>query len=114
MNSFTINRRLYSLNDVIAANRANKYKGATLKKDIEEAIGWDIKQALCKGELKPISNPCIIRINWYESSKRRDVDNVQSSQKFILDSLVKNGVLKNDSQRYVKQVYHAFWMIRTN
>lgn len=106
---FTINRQLPSLNDVIAANRTNRYAGAYLKKDIEEAIGWDIKQALVKGDLKPLTTPCIVKIHWYEATKRRDVDNIQSSQKFILDALVKNGVLKNDSRRYVRQIEHTVY-----
>lgn len=103
---FVIKRKLPSLNDVIEKNRSNKYLGAKFKSDIEEAIGWDIKQALTKGTLKPIVEPCDILIDFYESTKRRDTDNVQSSTKFILDSMVKNGVLKNDNRKWVKQIYH--------
>lgn len=106
MNEFTINRRLPSLNDVIDQNRTNRFKGANFKKDIEEAIGWDIKQALTKGTLKPINEPCVVFIIWHEKTRRRDVDNIQSSQKFILDALVKNKVLPNDNRRYVTQVEH--------
>lgn len=107
MNKFTVNRQLPSLNDVIAKNRANKYLGAKFKADIEESIGWDIKQALVKKELKPINTPCEIYIKWHEKTKRRDVDNIQSSQKFILDALVKNGILPNDNRRWVQQVHHT-------
>lgn len=105
--AFTIKRKLPSLNDVIAKNRANRYFGAKFKADIEEAIGWDIKQALTKGTLKPVTEPCDILIDFYESTKRRDVDNIQSAQKFILDSMVKNGILKNDNRKWVKQIYHT-------
>ena len=94
-----------SLNDVINVNRSNKYQAANYKKDIEELIGWYIRQALANKELMPVKNPCEIYLEFHESTKRRDVDNIQSSQKFILDALVKNGVLKNDSRRYVKQTY---------
>ena len=69
-------------------------------------IGWAIKQALTMKTLKLITNPCVIYIDWHEATKRRDVDNIQSSQKFVLDAMVKNGVLKNDNRRYVKQIYH--------
>lgn len=31
---------------------------------------------------------------------------VGASQKFILDDLVKCGILKNDSRKYVTQIYH--------
>lgn len=98
-----------SLNDVIDQNRYNRYAANNFKKNIEEVIGWAIKQALTMKTLKPVENPCIIEIEWHEKTRRRDVDNIQSSQKFVLDALVKNKVLKNDSQRYVKQVYHQVY-----
>ena len=41
-----------------------------------------------------------------ERTKRRDADNIQSSAKFILDALKSCGVIKDDSRRYVTQVYH--------
>lgn len=101
-----IKAKLPSLNDLIAKNRTNKYMGAKLKKDTEKLIGAYIKKAVEIGTLRPISDPCEIYIEWIEKTKRRDVDNVESSVKFILDSLVKNGILKNDNPRYVKQIHH--------
>lgn len=106
MNGFTIHAKLPSLNDVIRKDRSNKFAGAVYKKDTEKIISRYIAKALGTGELKPVSDPCIIRIDWYEKTKRRDVDNIQSSQKFILDALVSNGVLPDDSRRYVTQIYH--------
>lgn len=103
---FLINEKLPSLNEVIAANRTNKHIGARHKKQIEELIGWYILKAVSVGSLKPIDTACVIRITWHEKTKRRDVDNIQSAQKFILDALQKQGILKNDSRKYVKQIYH--------
>jgi Holliday junction resolvase RusA-like endonuclease len=100
--SFVIEGKLPSLNEVIRENRSNRYAGAKLKKEIETLIGWAIKKA----KLTPITNSCVIEVDWHEATKRRDVDNIHSSVKFILDALVKNGTLKNDSRRYVKQIYH--------
>ena len=102
---FIINTKLPSMNDVINENRKNKFAGANLKKSIEEAIIWFISTA--KGKtLEPIKQPCEIHITWHEKTKRRDVDNIQSSQKFILDALQKSGILIKDDRRYVKQVHH--------
>ena len=106
MNGFTIHAKLPSLNDVIRKDRSNKFAGAVYKKDTEKIISRYIAKALETGELKPVSDPCTLRIDWYEKTKRRDVDNIQSSQKFILDALVSNGVLPDDSRRYVTQIYH--------
>lgn len=103
---FTIHAKLPSLNQVTAKDRANKFAGAVYRKETEKIISRYIQIALNNGELQPISEPCTIRIDWYEKSKRRDVDNIQSAQKFILDALVQCGVLQNDSRKYVKQIYH--------
>lgn len=106
MNGFTIHAKLPSLNDVIRKDRSNKFAGAVYKKDTEKIISRYITKALETGELKPVSEPCTLRIDWYEKTRRRDADNIQSSQKFILDALVSNGVLPDDSRRYVTQIYH--------
>ncbi|MBR3445599.1 MAG: hypothetical protein IKH14_07040 [Prevotella sp.] len=102
MIKFTIHSRLPSLNEVNNDNRANKYKGAKLKKDTEALIIAEIK----KQKVQPVTEyPVEVFIRWVEPNRKRDVDNIQSSKKFILDAMVRAGVLANDSQRYVAQVY---------
>lgn len=102
MTKFTIHSRLPSLNDVISENRANRYKGAKLKKDTEALIIAEIKRQ----KVQPVTEyPVEVFIRWVEPNRKRDVDNIQSSKKFILDAMVKAGVLVNDSQRYVAQVH---------
>lgn len=102
MIKFTIHSRLPSLNDVISDNRANRYKGAKLKKDTEALIIAEIKTQ----KVQPVTDyPVEVFIRWVEPNRKRDVDNIQSSKKFILDAMVKAGVLVNDSQKYVAQVH---------
>lgn len=101
-----IEQRLPSLNDVINANRRNKYAGAKLKRETEDIIGQYITIARLTGKIKPVTYPIILDIKWHESTKKRDVDNIESSVKFILDALQKTGIIINDSRRYVKQIYH--------
>lgn len=48
----------------------------------------------------------MVFIEWHEANRKRDVDNVQSSVKFILDALVVHKILPNDTRRWVDQVYH--------
>lgn len=105
INAFTINCKLPSLNDWIKANRSNKYQGAKFKQEIEEVIGWSIKQALASKTLHKPKNAVILRFYWHERTKRRDADNIASAKKFILDALVKNGVLIDDGRKYVKGFY---------
>ena len=105
IHKFTINAQLPSLNEVINANRGNRYKGSKQKKEIEELIGYEILFAKTRGTLKPVRNyPVKIKIDWHEATERRDLDNIVSAKKFILDALVKNGILKDDGQKFVKRI----------
>lgn len=94
--------KLPSLNEYVNACRSNPYVGAKMKKDSEELIGWFIKK------IAPFRNPVEVSFTWIEPNRRRDVDNVAFGKKFILDALVKNGVLKDDSQRYVRALSDSF------
>ena len=97
-NSFIIQSKLCSLNDYVNACRSNAYKGAKFKREVEDIIGWYI--AISK--LPKISSPVIIHFEWHEKTKRRDADNIASAKKFILDALVKQGILIDDSRKYVR------------
>ena len=104
---FVIQQRLPSMNDVIAANRVNKYNGAKLKRETEELICQYINVARYKGQIKPVDYPVILDIKWHERTKKRDCDNIHSGVKYILDAMQKTGIIKNDSRRYVKQIFHT-------
>lgn len=99
---FTVYAKLPSLNDYICACRSNKYQGAKFKEEIEILIGWAIRQAMCKGELKRTTKPITVHFEWHERTKRRDLDNIASAKKFILDALQKQKIIPNDSRKYVK------------
>lgn len=94
-----------SLNDYTAACRTNAHKGGKFKHDIEEVIGWSIKQALTSKALHKPSGAVMVRFEWHEKTKKRDCDNIAFAKKFILDALVKCGVLVDDSRKYVKGFY---------
>ena len=57
-------------------------------------------------KLVPFKSPVWIRCVWYEGDRRRDLDNVSAAIKFVLDGLVEMGILKDDSQKYVRGIYH--------
>lgn len=106
MNKFVIEQKLPSMNEYIRSCRTHKYTGAEFKSSVESLIGWSIRGAINTGQLRPIEKPCEVHIYWHEATKRRDVDNIQSAQKFILDALQHFKIIKNDSRRYVKQIRH--------
>lgn len=98
---FAIMEKLPGLNEVINANRTNRYSGAKMKKEIQELIGWHIVKAQNDGNLRPTEKPCEVIFEWHESSARRDCDNIASAKKFILDALQEYGIIKNDNQKYI-------------
>lgn len=92
----TIDGRLDGLNELVNANRRNKYAGAKLKRDNESIIMNYIK-IQCTESFERVK----ISIDWYEPNKRRDFDNIASAKKYILDSLVKCGVIPNDGWKNI-------------
>lgn len=96
-----IQGRFPSLNEYTAGNRANRYKGASIKKNAEKQVTAAIRA--CK--LDKVENyPVTLNVTWYERDRRRDLDNITYGIKFCLDSLVKAKILIDDSQKYVAQI----------
>lgn len=103
---FAVPDKLPGLNEYTDACRSHWSKGYRMKKDAEELIGWAIATARRKQRAKPITVPCVVYIVWHEGSRARDVDNIQSAQKFIMDALKNSGMIRDDNRRWVKQIYH--------
>ena len=87
--------KLPSLNQYINECRKNKFAGANMKRQVENDIGYFINK------LPKFEKPIKIKFIWVEENKKRDLDNVCFAKKFILDSMVKAGKLKNDNRNYV-------------
>lgn len=97
-----INMKLPSLNEYINVCRTNKYKAAEFKKKVETDICAFI------GHLPHFNNPVKIHFHWIEENKRRDYDNIAFAKKFILDSLVKAGKLRDDNRKCVTAFTDTF------
>lgn len=104
-NYFKIDMKLPSLNEMILKNRTNRYMGAKLKRQVQDDIGWFIQLAIHNDSLHPVMKESVLNIHYHEKTRRRDVDNIQSAQKFILDALVEQGILPDDSQKWVSQIF---------
>lgn len=107
MNTFTIPQQLPTLNEYTLKCRAHWSRGAAFKADVENMLCLYINNAMRRGECVPATRPCSISIAWHEKTQRRDVDNIQSAQKFILDAMQKCGVIKTDGRKWVKQINHT-------
>lgn len=84
-----------SFNEYVNACRDSRYTGAQMKKQVQNDIGYFIKK------LPKINKPVKVRFIWIEENKRRDLDNICYAKKFILDSLVECGILKDDNRKMV-------------
>jgi len=86
---------LPGLNDFLGKGKHWAYNEE--KKRWAETIGWEIKRQ----HLAPMGR-VFIRWTWQEKDQRRDPDNVTGiGKKFILDSLAKAGILKNDGWKQI-------------
>ena len=101
-NKIEIPMRLPSLNQYIFECRKNKYAGANMKKKVENDIMFFINK------LPNYTNSINIHFHWVEENKRRDLDNVCFAKKFILDSMVKAGKLKDDNRNCVTGFIDTF------
>lgn len=101
---FEIGQRLPSLNDYVDVCRFNKYQAATFKRNIDNLICYEILSQI-KG--LHIEKQVYVHLHFIEENMKRDVDNVYSASKYILDALVKMKVLKNDGPKYVKDIFYS-------
>lgn len=108
---FIIPGRLDGLNEYTSSNRTNRYKANNDKKINQMHIQYAIKKA---GLNKVNEYPVRLRINWYEPNKKRDLDNIVFATKFIQDALVNEGILANDSQKYINGLEHHVYCDKEN
>ena len=92
--SIYIDHAFTHLNEWISAERANKYKASKIKKDETYLASLYFRG-------KKFNTPCKIRFIWHVTSKRRDLDNVSFSKKFILDSMVMAKAIPNDNLTHI-------------
>ena len=91
--------KLSNWNDIINANRINKYVGASQKKKEMQDIGYFIRN------MKPITKyPIKITFTWHVSNLRKDIDNM--SVKSILDCMQELGKLENDNIKHINSICH--------
>lgn len=101
---FVISGRLPGLNEIINANRGNRYAGAGQKKKETRRCALEI----ISQTTERITGPFTIRVTWIERDLRRDPDNVCAGIKFIADALVETGRVTNDTRAFVREIGHVF------
>lgn len=103
--------RLDGLNEYTKACRNNKYIGAKMKRTNEENVTAYIMQ-----QLKDVHFDGLVHVafRWYEKNKKRDLDNIAMSKKFIFDALVSNNIIVSDNWKGVVGFTDEFFVDKTN
>ena len=105
--SFFIPIVLPGLNQIIAhakQRRGNWNSYSELKSSLNHEIGLFIREQ----RMGRFNKPVWLRFVWRERNKRRDPDNICAARKFVLDSLVKEGVIENDGWKQVVGWFDKF------
>jgi len=108
--SFAVFGTLPGLNEYVDANRLHRQRGAAMKKSAETIV----MQYIRVHHLQPIDGPVLLSFAWHERDRRRDVDNIAFAKKFILDALVKTGVLEGDGRKNVAGFSDEFHVDKAN
>lgn len=104
--AFTIDGRLPGLNELIAAERSNRYKGAKLKRDWQAVA---LAAALSQTRGIRFRLPAIIAFTFYEPNAKRDPDNISGfAHKVIMDALVQAGILADDGWNEVAKISDTY------
>ena len=96
--TLVIDGRLPNLNDYTKANRTSPIVGNKMKQDQEDYITGFILEQLRGVRFE---GKVFLHFRWIEANRNRDLDNICFAKKFILDALVKNGIIKTDGWRGV-------------
>ena len=103
-------------NEIVAASKIlvgkNKKKYSKyneFKRKWTNHIAWVFKM-----EHIPKFKNVRLEFLWKEPNRRRDPSNVRHGDAFILDGMVEAGVIKNDTQRYVKGFKDEFCVDKEN
>jgi len=107
---FEIPGTLPTLNEYIRQERSNRFAGARMKSDSTQMV----QQVIMAAKLQPMETPCHIIFSWYLPSRRVDLDNARWGSKAILDALVLQGVIPDDSMRYIVAISDNFHVDRAN
>lgn len=107
-----ISGRLDGLNDYIKAERTSKYKAAQMKYENETVVLYAAQNCLKDIHIR---RPVYMEYIWYEKDRRRDMDNISSfGRKVIQDALVRGGFIKNDGWKEILGFSDTFQIDRKN
>ena len=102
--TFEIPGRLMGLNEYTDLCRRHYYAGARAKREQTEIVEACIMAAKVRRFICPVD----VGITWIEGGRLRDHDNIRFGAKFIIDALVRCGVIQDDSPRYLHHIFDHY------
>lgn len=90
------------LNTYIRVERGNRYASAGIKKRETDRVFWECRKQRLSAKLGRLD----YTFTWFVRDRRKDPDNIAFATKFILDGLVKAGIIESDTQAHVGRITH--------
>lgn len=103
---------LMTLNEYTNEQRRNRYIGNKAKQRCTDKCRIYAVKAMREGLKANV--PLVIEFNWYCANKKQDPDNIAFQQKFILDGMVKAGLIENDGWKQISKLVHHFEVDKNN
>jgi Holliday junction resolvase RusA-like endonuclease len=103
-----IQSQLPTLNDYIQKERGNWAAAASIKKKGTLAVQLEVMSQ----NRKPIEGTVDVELYWIVPDNRQDADNVFFATKYILDGMVKAGVLQEDGRKNIRHISHKIRTIK--
>ena len=95
--TFEIRCELPDFNTIVNTSKTHWSKYSSPKKGYDAVVS-----AYARQQLKPVQKyPVDIEIHWVCKDKKKDKDNISAGKKFIMDGLVKSGILPSDGWKHV-------------
>lgn len=103
--------RLPGLNELISGRGRPWWRCRKVKDEAMQVVQWHFHEA----KINPYVVPIILAVKWIERDGRRDRDNVTSGgAKILLDAMKKQGIIVDDSRKWVFDIQHDTSMIDKN
>jgi hypothetical protein len=105
---YIIQSQLPTLNDYIQKERGGWAAAASIKKKGTEAVQLEV---LSQNRSK-IDGMVDVELYWIVPDNKQDPDNVFFATKYILDGIVKAGVLREDGRKNIRHISHKIRTIK--
>ena len=99
---------LPTMNEIINKSKTHWAKYGQMKGIYDDTVAWFATQ-----QEIPFFEAVKLNITYFRKNKRVDPDNISAGKKFIIDGLVKSGVLENDGWKEIKG-FEENWKVDKN